>query len=136
MATSERVWGRLLGAVGRRDVPALVACFTEGGSWQNVPHEPWRGRLEIAERLGPILLRSEQVQWDVVSASFTEHRAWVERVDRFWIDGVEYAVRCNGVLEVDPESGLISEFRDYVDLGEWRARLAAAGPLGDVGAPR
>jgi len=126
----------LLGAVGRRDVPALVACFTEGGSWQNVPHEPWRGRLEIAERLGPILLRSERVQWDVVSASFTEHRAWVERVDRFWIDGVEYAVRCNGVLEVDPESGLISEFRDYVDLGEWRARLAAAGPLGDVGAPR
>jgi limonene-1,2-epoxide hydrolase len=126
----------LLGAVGRRDVPALVACFTEGGSWQNVPHEPWRGRLEIAERLGPILLRSERVQWDVVSASFTEHRAWVERVDRFWIDGVEYAVRCNGVLEVDPESGLISEFRDYVDLGEWRARLAAAGPLGDAGTPR
>lgn len=136
MATSERVWGRLLGAVGRRDVPALVACFTEGGSWQNVPHEPWRGRLEIAERLGPILLRSERVQWDVVSASFTEHRAWVERVDRFWIDGVEYAVCCNGVLEVDPESGLISEFRDYVDLGEWRARLAAAGPLGDAGTPR
>ncbi|MSX21892.1 MAG: hypothetical protein F2795_06225, partial [Actinobacteria bacterium] len=85
---------------------------------------------------GPILLRSERVQWDVVSASFTEHRAWLERVDRFWIDGVEYAVRCNGVLEVDPESGLIREFRDYVDLGEWRARLAAAGPLGDVGAPR
>ncbi|MEI7993072.1 MAG: nuclear transport factor 2 family protein [Actinomycetota bacterium] len=136
MATSERIWGRLLGAVERREVPALVACFTEEGSWQNVPHEPWRGRLAIAERLGPILSRSERVQWDVVSASFTEHRAWIERVDRFWIDGAEYAVRCNGVLEADPESGLISEFRDYVDLGEWRARLAAAGPLGDTGVPR
>lgn len=117
-------------------MPALVACFTEVGSWQNVPHAPWVGRAEIAERLGPILSRSERVQWEVVSASFAGNRAWLERVDRFWIDGVEYAVRCNGVLEVDVATGLISEFRDYVDLGEWRARLAAAGPLGGAGGPR
>lgn len=136
MTTSERIWTRLLIAVEDRDVQAAVACFTQDGTWQNVPHEPWRGRQTIAERLGPILARSERVRWDVVTASFVEHRAWLERVDRFWIDGAEYAVRCNGVLEVDPESGLISAFRDYVDLGEWRARLAAAGPLGSTGEPR
>lgn len=129
MVTSERIWTRLLAAIERRDVEALVECFTEDGSWQNVPHEPWLGRPTIATMLGPILLRSERVQWDVVSASFTEDRAWIERIDRFWIDGTEYAVRCNGVLDVEPESGLVREFRDYVDLGEWRARLAAAGDL-------
>ena len=30
---------------------------------------------------------------------------------------------CNGVADVDPAAGLIVAFRDYVDLGEWRARL-------------
>ena len=60
----------------------------------------------------------------MVTEAYTADRAWLERIDRFWIDGAEYAVRCNGVLEFDEESGLISELRDYVDLGEWRSRLA------------
>lgn len=127
MTTSEHIWTRLLAAIEARDVPGLVACFAENGIWQNVPHEPWVGHAEIGARLAAVLDRSERVQWDVVTASFAEHRAWLERVDRFWIDGAEYAVRCNGVLEVDPPTGLIREFRDYVDLGEWRARLAEAG---------
>lgn len=129
MTTSEHVWAQLLSAIEARDVPGLVGCFTEDGSWQNVPHEPWVGRETIASMLAPILLRSERVQWDVVTASFSEHRAWIERVDRFWIDGVEYAVRCNGVIDIDAATGLIRELRDYVDLGEWRERLRAAGPL-------
>ena len=130
MSTSERIWTRLLAAIEARDVPGVVSCFTEGGSWQNVPHEPWVGGEVVGERLAAILDRSERVRWDVVSASFTEHRAWIERVDRFWINAAEYAVRCNGVLEVDEATGLIREFRDYVDLGEWRARLAEAGSPG------
>ena len=76
--------------------------------------------------LAGILERSETVRWDVVSESYAPGRAWLERVDRFWIDGVEYAVECNGVLEIDEDTGLITELRDYVDLGEWRARLASA----------
>ncbi len=73
--------------------------------------------------LGRVLQRSEAVRWDVVTESYSEDRAWLERVDRFWIDGTEYAVRCNGVLEFHPESGLITELRDYVDLEEWRSRV-------------
>ena len=72
--------------------------------------------------LGRVLRRSDRVRWDVVSESYGDRRAWVERVDRFWIDGSEYAVRCNGVFEFDRDSGLITEVRDYVDLGEWRER--------------
>lgn len=94
-----------------------------------MPHPPAVGRNDIAALLGPILRRSQRVRWDVVTASFGEHRGWLERVDRFWIDDTEYAVRCNGVYEVDPVTGLITQWRDYVDLGEWRTRLADAGPL-------
>lgn len=128
---SRRVWARLLDAVEARDVVALCACFTTDGLWQNVPHDAWVGRETIAAMLGPILRRSSRVHWDMVTAAYEPHRAWLERIDRFWIDDVEYAVRANGVIEVDPDSGLITALRDYSDLGEWRSRLAQAGPIWD-----
>lgn len=76
--------------------------------------------------LSPIFERSSAVRWDLATAAYQGNRAWLERVDRFWIDGSEYAVRCNGVLEFDVPKGVITEFRDYVDLGEWRSRLQSA----------
>ena len=130
MTRSETIWRRLLARIEARDAAGAAACFAEGGTWQNVPHAPAQGRGAIEQMLGPILRRSTAVKWEVVTASFAEDRAWIERVDRFWIDGVEYAVRCNGVLEIAVDDELISGLRDYVDLGEWRLRLAAAGPLG------
>ena len=74
-----------------------------------------------------IVPRCERISWDIVSAQYAGDTAWLERVDRFWIDGLEYAIECNGVFRVDERSGLIREVRDYVDLGVWRARLAEGG---------
>lgn len=119
----------MLEAVESRDVEAFLGYFSAEATWQNVPHPEVVGHGGIRAMLGPILERSEKVRWDVVSEAYAEHRAWLERVDRFWIDGQEYAARCNGVIEFDPETGLITEFRDYVDLGEWRSRISQAGPL-------
>lgn len=115
--------GRFLAAVQARDPAAVASCFTPDAVYRNVPHEPAAGRPAIEQLFRPILLRSERVVWDIVSAAYTEDTAWLERVDRFWIDGVEYRIECNGVARVDPDSGLIAEFRDYVDLGVWRQRL-------------
>ena len=66
------------------------------------------------------------MRWDVVTSAYDGDRAWLERVDRFWIDGQEYAIECNGVYTVDPASGLLDEVRDYVDLATWRQRLGDA----------
>jgi limonene-1,2-epoxide hydrolase len=126
---AEKIWLRLHESLQQRDAVAASCCFGVDGWWQNVPHPASVGREAIAALLGPILRRSQHVRWDVVTSSFSEHRGWLERVDRFWIDGTEYVVRCNGVYEVEAATGLITEWRDYVDLGEWRSRLAAAGPL-------
>ena len=101
----------------------MLGFFSVDASWQNVPHPKAVGHDAIRAMLGGILDRSSKVAWDVVSEAYTADRAWLERVDRFWIGGTEYAVRCNGVLEIDAEAGVITELRDYVDLGEWRARL-------------
>lgn len=130
MSTAARQLVRsLLNAVEARDIEAVISHFSVDGSWQNVPHPAAVGHDAIRELLGGILSISSQVKWDVVTEAYTPTRAWLERVDRFWLEGQEHAVRCNGVLEIDVDANLITELRDYVDLGEWRARLAAAGLL-------
>jgi limonene-1,2-epoxide hydrolase len=113
-----------LAAVEARDVDAAAACFAPGASYQNVPHPPVHGPAGVAALLGPILRRSERVRWDVVTEAFAPGRVHLERVDRFWIDGTELAVACHAVIEVDENAGLITAFRDYVDLEPWRALLA------------
>lgn len=125
-ARAARICRSFLDAVEARDIDAVVEHFTPDGTWQNVPHPEAVGRDAIRDLLAGIVGRSERVQWDVVTEAYADGRAWLERVDRFWIEGTEYAVRCNGVLEIDTEAGLITELRDYVDLGEWRSRIAAA----------
>ncbi len=108
------------------DMSDIMSFFDDRSTWQNVPHDPAVGISQIKEMFQTIVQRSSQIKWDIKSASFGEEIAWVERIDRFWIDGTEYAVRCNGVFEFDTELGIILSVRDYVDLGEWRSRLVNA----------
>lgn len=121
--SARAVVARFLAAVEDRDAAAAGACFAADATYANVPHPPVVGPEGVRGLLAPILDRSESVHWEIVSAAYTDDRAWLERVDRFVIDGREYAVACTGVADVDPAAGLIVAFRDYVDLGEWRARL-------------
>ena len=114
---------RFLASVESRDPAAVAACFTPDASYRNVPHEAATGPSAIEQMFRPILTRSERVVWDIVSEAYSPDTAWLERVDRFWIDGVEYRIECNGVARVDVGTGLLTEFRDYVDLGVWRQRL-------------
>ena len=103
-----------------------MSFFDEQSSWQNVPHHPCNGIQEIELMFSPIIRKSTKVQWDILNAAYAENRAWLERVDRFWIGGTEYSVQCNGVFEFDLTKGKIITVRDYVDLGEWRERLTLA----------
>ena len=115
--------GRFLAAVESGDVDAVAGCFTEHARYANVPQPPAVGPAGIRAVFAPILGRAERVRWDVVTAAYDGDTAWLERVDRFWIDGQEYAIECNGVYTVDPARGLLAEVRDYVDLATWRQRL-------------
>ena len=121
MATA--AFHRFLAAVAARDVDGVVACFARDARYGNVPHPPAVGHDAIRDLLGPILERSSEVRWDVVTEATVGDSVMAERVDRFVIDGTEYAAPCCGVYVVDPVSGLITEVRDYVDLGPWRAAL-------------
>ena len=117
---------RFLTAVEARDAAAAGECFAADAPYANVPHPPVVGPAGVRGLLAPILERSEHVRWEIVTSAVAERRCFLERVDRFVIDGREYAVACTAVVEIDPEADRITAFRDYVDLGEWRARLAGA----------
>jgi len=116
----------MLAAVESRDVDRLVVCFTEEASWQNVPHPPAHGLIEIRQLFDPIVTLSDRIHWEVGTEIYEDGRGWLERIDHFWIDGDRHSVSCNGVFDVDVERGLVRSVRDYVDLGEWRSRI---GPV-------
>ncbi len=121
---SRQIVRQFLTAVQTCDLDGVEGCFAVTARYANVPHEPAVGRAAIRALLEPILKRSSAVRWEIVSECYLERRAFLERVDHFVIDGVDYAVACNGVFELDPEEGVITEVRDYVDLGPWRATIA------------
>jgi limonene-1,2-epoxide hydrolase len=123
----ERVVMAFIRAVGAQDLDAVAMTLGREVSWSNVPHPATLGRRAVVDMLGAVIGRAERVSWEVVSASYAADRVHLERLDRFWIGGVEYAVACHGVFRVDVPSGQIVEVRDYVDLGEWRSRLSQAG---------
>ena len=112
----------LLEAIESRDLRAIGRHLSPDASWQNVPHPRAQGREAVVAFLAGILTWADEVRWDLVAASYGEHRAWLERIDRFRLDGEWHDVRCTGVIEVDT-AGLVREVRDYVDLGEWRERV-------------
>lgn len=114
---------RLLAAIESRDLRRIAAALTPDATWRNVPHPPAVGRDAVVALLAGVVCWSDTVRWDVVSSATDGDLTWCERVDRFVVGGAEHAVRCNGVFRVDGPSGRVAEVRDYVDLGEWRARI-------------
>lgn len=114
---------RLLGAIQARDLRAISAAISPDATWQNVPNPMATGRDEIVAMLATVVCWSDEVRWEIASASFGDGIAWLERTDRFVIEGVAHTVLCNGVFLVDADLQQVTGVRDYVDLGEWRARI-------------
>jgi len=115
---------RLFAAIESRDLRRVGAALSPDVTWQNVPHPPVVGRTAVVAMLADILRWSDEVRWDIVSATADDGgtSARVDRFDRFWIDGEEHAVRCDGEFEIDA-TGAVSSVRDRVELDEWRARI-------------
>jgi len=134
--TTREAINNLLAAIESRDLRAVRQALHPAARWQNVPHPASEGRDAVIRLLGGILTWSDSVRWDVHRFFVSGTSASVERLDRFWLRGNEYAVACHGVFSVDADTGLVISVRDYVDLGEWRGRvnpvlaaLAARSPV-------
>jgi limonene-1,2-epoxide hydrolase len=120
-ATTHQTLDAFWAALASRDLRRIEDLLAPDVTWRNMPHATAVGRPAVMALLAAIVTWSDEVRWDVISASFGDNQAWVERVDRFVLDGTEHRVECNGVFTV--AGGQIREVRDYVDLGEWRSRV-------------
>lgn len=115
----------LLDAIESRDLRAIALAVAPDVRWQNVPHPPVVGLDAVVSMLGGIITWSDEVRWEIVSASYERDVGRLERIDRFRIDGRWYDVACSGAFTVD-SSGRVVDVRDDVDLAAWRARLDPA----------
>jgi len=124
--TPENIINGFFAAVESCDLEAIGGFFSAEARYVNVPYPPAVGRQEIIEMFRPIVSRSQKIEWIIASSAYSESRAHVERLDCFWINGRRYSVPCHCVAEVDALAGVITEFRDYVDVGLWRETLGDA----------
>jgi len=118
---------RFLHTVSSLDVDAIAACFAPDATYRNMPDPPRVGREPIRAMFAGVLAGADRVEWEVVSAAYSDDTAWLERVDHFWYDGRRCSIECNGVFRTDPGSGLLVEVRDYLDRATWTARRGSAG---------
>ena len=122
-ATTRTAIENLLKAIESRDLRRVRRALHPSARWQNIPHPAAEGREAVMVLLGGILCWSERVRWDLHHVSIEGANGSVERLDRFWLQGGEYAVACHGVFSVDIATRTVISVRDYVDLGEWRQRV-------------
>jgi limonene-1,2-epoxide hydrolase len=116
---------QFLDAVEGRDPVGVARCFAEDGAyWFAVPHPPAVGREAIGSVFTRVLGEADRVVWEIVSSTVDGDRVWLERLDRFWFQGLEAAIECVGTFEL--EDGRIRVVRDYCDLGTWQQRRASA----------
>lgn len=110
-----------LAALERRDLDAVLDCFTPDASYAYaMPHPAVVGRDAISAMFGKLLTEADAVRWDVVASTVDGDRVWTERVDRFTFGGRDVAIECMGLFEL--AEGRIAAVRDYVDMATWQER--------------
>lgn len=118
MDSPEATVAAFIAAIERRDLDAALALLTDDCTYDNVPIGPVRGPDAVREILGPMLDRSDEVDWPVSRQAANGEVVFNERLDRFrtgerWIE-----IAVTGVWEV--HDGRITLWRDYFDLDTYR----------------
>ncbi len=113
-----------LRAIERMDVDAAVALAAEGISYENMPIGPIIGREALAAALRGYLGLASELDWQILRQHEAGDVVFNERVDRFHIGDGWLELPVAGVFEVD-DSGLITLWRDYFDMGSFERQLTA-----------
>jgi limonene-1,2-epoxide hydrolase len=100
----------------QRDASAIMACFSEGAVWHNMPMSPIEGRAAIAAAVNGFLNGVEYAFFEVHNQWEVSGKVVVnERTDRFRrMDGKEINIPVMGIFEV--QNDLIVAWRDYFDM--------------------
>ena len=120
--TPESVVRDFCRTVERRDVPALMAFFTEDAVYHNIPLAPLVGHEAIASTLEGFIAPATRAEFEILGLASQGATVFTERVDRFELAGKQVAIPVMGAFEVTP-AGKIRAWRDYFDMQQFTSQL-------------
>lgn len=108
-----------------RDLAHTMSFFADDAVYHNIPMPKLTGRTAIAQFIGRSFERADTVAFEILHSS--ENAAGTvlnERIDEFVLkDGKRISMPVMGVFEM--RDGKIAAWRDYFDMKEYEAQLAA-----------
>lgn len=123
MADNEAVIRDFIAAWSRLDAAELAAFFTEDGVYHNMPARPVAGRASVQAFIAGFAKDWTETSWDIVNIVARGDVVIAERLDRTRVGDRPVDLPCCGVFEM--QDGRIRVWRDYFDLGTYRAALGA-----------
>lgn len=107
------------------ELDAAWALLAPDVVYHNIPMEPVHGRAMVKAVYDNIPMEGLEFINTAIAAT-PDGKVLTERVDRFFMKGghkVELLVM--GTFEV--KDGLITHWRDYFDMAQWKAQMAPQG---------
>lgn len=113
----------------RPDVDKILSMLTEDAEWQLwVPGGPViRGRAALREEIGRQMGFAGSNKCNIVHMLSDDRMVMTERADDATIDGRPCPHQMVAVYELD-ERGLIAKWREYLDMMDLQAKMAAPLP--------
>lgn len=118
-------------AFNRRDVDALVGCFTPAGSYEDVFFGPHRGHAELRAMFERMFHEGKDYRWTMEVVVDTPARAAAEWTFSYVVSeavprSAGRAVRFKGMSLFELEKGKIAAYREHVDVGAALLQLGFA----------
>ena len=113
-------------------IDAGMDLLAEDVFYHNIPMEPMNGREAVRAFAHEFGMGSHfKVHWEMISLAVSGDIVLTERVDEFsTAQGGLISIPLMGSFRI--RNGLIAEWRDYFDLGDFERQLAAIMPAVDT----
>lgn len=106
------------------DMEAMYAMCAEDVVWHNIPMEPFTGKTAMREAVAGFMANVEGCEWEIHEIAESGDAVLTERTDNFRLKGGGRAsLRVMGTFEFGAD-GLITQWRDYFDMGEFQREFA------------
>lgn len=122
--TPQAIVEAFIGHWNSGDIDAMLALCADGIVYHNIPMEPVHGTTAMRSMVEGFMADIAKCDWETHAIAANGNTVLTERTDGFrFKDGRRAAIRVMGAFELD-ESGLITAWRDYFDMGEFAREFA------------
>jgi limonene-1,2-epoxide hydrolase len=123
MIDNREIVRQFIASWSRLDPDEIVGFFAPAGVYHNMPMRPVAGREALRIFIGAFLKDWTSTDWDILTLLGEGDVVVAERLDRTLVKDKAVNLPCCGVFIL--EDGKIKVWRDYFDLGTYRAALSA-----------